>query len=572
MERVRQTSDPDVNGASNHRADIPFLRERARAADLPDAALTAAEHELTRLERLPVTSGEYGLTRAYLDWLLALPWTSRTDDRLDIKAARHQLEEGHFGLEAAKEQIINHLAVMRLRGDGRSPVLCIVGPPGSGKTSLGHSIARVLGRTLVRISLRGICDEMEISGQRRTSLDALPGKIMRGIRTSGVKNPVFMLEQIDRLGRGGRGDVQAALFEALEPKLRARFTDQYLDLPFDLSETFFIVTAHLFEAVPESLRDCLEPVTLPGYVQEEKYEIARHYLLPRERERSGLSAKQFDIDEWALKELSRGGPGEAGLNGLQERIAELARQVAGEIAGRGRRSVRIDKSALAERLATPITETGMASNPEVGVAKAAVITPAGAVISNVEVTRVDGRPELTLTGPQSHRMRELVQTALTILRARAKRFDLQIEVFDTCHLHLHFHDELAQSDLASVGVSTVAALTSAFTGKPIRADLALTGGLSLRGRLRRVPGIIDKVLAARRLELAHLVIPRAQSPELERLPGYVLKAVNIHPVETVDEALELSLLQIIVPKPEETSAIEMFQAKPPNDSPNRPGA
>jgi ATP-dependent Lon protease len=564
---MEQNGVTDLRSDGTHPADIPFLRERIRAAGMPEAAQAALEHELTRFEQVPPTSTEYSLIRSYFDWLLTLPWNQRTEDQTDIGETRAKLDEGHFGLELAKDRITEHLSVMKLRGDDLGPVLCLVGPPGTGKTSLCHSVARVLGRKIVRISLRGLADETEICGQRRTRLDALPGRIIRGIRTAGSSNPVFVLEEIDRLGPGGTGDIQAALAEVLDPKLRATFTDHYLDVPFDLSGALFVVTAHLFEAIPEALAGSLDPILLPGYVQEEKYEIARHHLLPRERWKCGLDEQQFDLDDWALQQLLRSTATDAGVGRLKEQIGRLARKAAGTIASHSRTAVKIGPGSLPEWIGAPLEEK-KAIVPDVGVAQALVITPGGAKVSSIEVSRISGRHAVTITGPQSTHLRELVQVALSILRARAKRFDFDPETIDQTHLHIHVQDVLAPSDLASLGLGIFAALVSAFTGKPIRGDLALTGAVSLKGRLRAVPGIVDKVLAARRLELTDMIVPKDNAGDLEQVPDYVYEAIKIHTAETVDEALAQALLQIIVPKPEETSAIEKAQQDAPDVTPN----
>ncbi len=550
-------------------ADIPFLRERVRAAELPERALAAAEHELTRLEYISPESSEYSLTRSYFDWLLALPWNRRTEDQTDARITRQFLDCGHYGLDHAKEQIADHLAVMHLRKDGRGPVLCLVGPPGTGKTSLGHSIARALGRTFVRISVRGASNESEICGQRRTFRDALPGKIIRGLRSAGVCNPLFMIEDVDRLGRGGLGDVQSALIEAIDPKLRGQFLDQYLDVTFDLSEVFFVATARQAEDIPESLSRGMEHIMLPGYVQEEKYQIGRHFILPRERERCGLTDAQFDLDESSLRQLSRTHPDQAGLHSLREQIGELARKAAGAVVRGAEGGVHLDSKNLSQWIdarAPQDVKTGPV--PDVGTAKALVIAPRGAGVMNIEVTRITGRSNLTVTGPQSDQLRGMVEMAVTLLRACASRYDINVELFDNTHLHVNIEQELAASDLDSTGMAILAALVSEFTGKPIREDVAISGGISLRGRLRRVPRIVDKILAARRLEIEHVIIPKANEGDLDQIPDYVRDALSIHAVENADAALDRSLQQIIVPKPEETSAIDLAIPEPTHDPPN----
>lgn len=554
-----------IEGPGSFHAEVAFLRERVRAAGLPELAQSRAEMELSRMERVPVSSFEYGLTRSYFDWLLALPWNHESTDQLDLATSRRQLDSGHFGLEFVKEQVVDRFAVMKTRGDGSAPVLAFIGPAGTGKTSLGHAIARTLGRKLVRVNVRGIADEAEILGQRRAAPDALPGRIMRALRSAGTCNPVLVIEEADKLGRGGRGDVVAALVEALDSKLRSRFTDHFLDVPFDLSKVFFIVTAHAQESVNESLSECCEALFLPGYVQEEKLEIAKTYLLPHEREKCGLTANQFELTEFELKELVRRTPAEAGVSRLKQQIADRARKAARAVAeglptGAG--------STLGT--ARVSAQTSGELRPEVGVARALILSPEGATVTAIEVSHIPGQPDLTLTGPQSERLRELVWSALTILRARAQKYDLDAETFDRARLHVHVHDLLVPGDLLSLGLPMVAALISAFTGKPIRGDVGLTGGISLRGELRAVPGAVDKVLAARRRELAMAVVPMEVASYLERLPGYVRDAIRIHPVATVDEALDLSMLQIIVPKPEEASAIGMFKTGKPG-SKNAPG-
>lgn len=549
--------------------ELSFLRDRIRAADLPDYALTAAEHELVRLEKISPQSPEYALTRSFFDWLLALPWNTRTPDRLDVKAARRMLDLGHFGLDVAKSQLCDFLGAMQMRGDGHAPALCFVGPVGVGKTSVAHSVARALGRHMVRISVRGLRDESEIVGHRRTRLDALPGRIIRAIRSAGVKNPVVVIEQVDHLSPRGQGDVVAALFEALDAKQRARFTDQFLDLPFDLSEVFFIATANLLEEVPEALRGCLQPISLPGYVQEEKVKIAKRYLIPRERERCGLGPEQFDIAEAALKQLVVTYAREAGVERLQEQVAFLARRAATELAARQAKDIYIDSPRLAEWLGHPLPGAGaMRRSPEVGVAGALVMAPEGGIVSLVEATRIAGRRDVTLTGPSGPRLREHIETALTILRVRAQKFDIDPALFDSTHLHVHVADAAAGSDIDAFDLALVASLVSAYTSKPIRADLALTGAVSLRGRVRPVGGIVEKILAARRAEIEHVVIPAECEPEIDKLPEYVREALKIHPVATVDEALDLAVMQIIVPKPEEASAIGLFKKPASGHSPN----
>lgn len=566
----------DSNGGTERRseptglsAEIPFLRERVQVAGMPERALAAAEHEITRLEYISPETSEYSRTRSYFDWLLSLPWNRRTDDETDVQRTRQILDQGHFGLEHAKEEIADHLAVMQLRSDGRGPVLCFVGPPGTGKTSLGYSVARALGRTLVRISVRGASNESEINGHRRTWRDALPGKIIRGLRSAGVCNPVFMIEDVDRLGSGGHGDVQAALIEAIDPKLRGQFSDQYLDVSFDLSEVLFIATARLAEDIPEALSSSMEQIILPGYVQEEKYQIGRHFLLPRERERCGLKDDQFDIDDASLRQLSRAHPDQAGLHSFQKQIGELARKAASAVARGVKTGVHLELNNLSDWIdASPPQDEETRRVPDVGTAKALVIAPKGAGVTIVEVTRITGRSNLTVTGPQSEYLRGMVEMAVTLLRACAGRYDINPDLFENTHLHVHVEQELVQSDLDSTGMAILAALVSEFTGKPIREDVAITGGISLRGRLRPVVQIVDKILAARRLEIEHVVIPRANLGDVEKVPGYVREALCIHAVDTADEALDRSLQQIIVPKPEETSAIEMAISEPTNVPPN----
>lgn len=560
-----------TEGNGGLHAEVAFLRERVRAAELPGEVSSRAELELSRMERVAQTSLEYGLTRSYFDWLLALPWSHESRDRLDLSLARRELDAGHLGLEFVKEQILDRFAVMSTRGDGSAPVLALIGPVGTGKTSLGHAIARALGRKLVRVNVRGIADEADLLGHRRATPEALPGRILRAMRAAGTCNPVMIIEEADRLATGGQGDVAAALVEALDGKLRSRFTDHFLDVPFDLSKVFFVVTANARESLSPSLAECCDPLYLPGYVQEEKLKIAQSVLLPHERDRCGLSEAQFDMNEFELKELVSRTAAEAGVGQLKQAIAERARKAARIVAeGAGTGAAIRDRQERADNgheLARKQNEL----RPQVGLARALVLSPEGATVTAIEVSRIPGEPDLTLTGPQSERLRELVWSALTILRARASKYDLDAEAFDRARLHVHVHDMLVPGDLLSLGLPMVAALISAFTDKPVRGDVGLSGGISLSGGLRDVPGATSKVLAARRRELAIAVLPLESAGTVERLPEYVRNALRIQPVATVDEALDLSLLQIILPKPEEASAIGMFKPGKPG-SKNAPGS
>jgi ATP-dependent Lon protease len=555
-------------GSGGLHAEVAFLRERVRAAGLPDEVSSRAEMELSRMERVAISSFEYGLTRSYFDWLLALPWNHESTDRLELAQARRELDAGHLGLEYVKEQILDRFAVMSTRGDGRAPVLALIGSVGTGKTSLGHAIARALGRKLVRVNVRDLADEAEVLGHRRATPDALPGRILRALRTAGTCNPVLIIEEADKLSTGGHGDVAAALVEALDSKLRSRFTDRFLDVPFDLSRVFFIVTANARESLSESLAECCDPLYLPGYVQEEKLKIAQSVILPHERNRCGLSADQFDLNEFELKELVQRTAAEAGVGQLKLAIAERARKAARVVAeGGGAPRAHVDQGGNGHHW----TDHRHELRPQVGVARALVLSPEGATVTSIEVSRIPGQPDLTLTGPQNERLRELVWSALTILRARAAKYDLDAQTFDRARLHVHVHDLLVPGDLLSLGLPMVAALISAFTDKPVRGDVGLSGGIALGGGLRDVPGATSKVLAARRLELAMAVLPMESAGMVERLPDYVRNAIRIAPVATVDEALDLSLLQIIVPKPEEASAIGMFKPGKPGPK-NPPGS
>jgi len=556
------------SGNGGEAAALSFLRQRIRSAELPEYVMAAAEYELQRIGSSVPMSPEYGLARGYIDWLLALPWRQRSDDRLDVRRVQAELDAGHYGLDAVKAQILDFVGVMARRKDGQAPALCFVGPVGAGKTSLGHSIARALDRKFVSMSVAGVRDEAELDGRRRTWPDALPGRVIRAIRNAGTRNPVFVIEGIDRLDAEGRAGLSAVLYEVLDLKARARFTDHYLDLPFDLREAMFIATANLEEAIPEVLRECVEVIHLPGYVQEEKLAIAREYLLPRERERSGLTEAEFDIDEWALKSLIGEYTVEAGVRHLQRRIATLARHAAGAITAGKISTWRVGRAELAECFGPSAGSDDAVPPPEVGAARNLLVSADGGIVSVVEVTRIRGAGQITMTGPVDERMREHVLTALTAVRARAERYDLDPNVFDETQLHVHFNQAPAASDIASEGLAIAAALVSTYTGKPIRFDLTLTGGLSLRGRVLPVSGIVDKVLAARRADIRHIVIPRENQADLQQLPAYVTSAMQFHPVETVDQALELAMLQIIVPKPEETSAIEMFKKGKPDKPAN----
>jgi ATP-dependent Lon protease len=509
-------------GEDEEHDDAESLRQRLDETELPAEVRKELEREVSRLQRLAPMAPDYQVLRGYLEFALELPWQATTTDQLDLAHAQQILNEDHFGLEDIKDRIVEHLAVMKLKPEAKSPILCFVGPPGVGKTSLGHSIARALGRRFERFSLGGVHDEAELRGHRRTYIGALPGRILQAIRRVGVRNPVLMLDEVDKLGRDFRGDPAAALLEILDPAQNHTFRDHYLDLPFDLSKVFFICTANTLETIPGPLLDRLEMMTLPGYSEEEKLEIARRYLVPRQVQESGLQPEQLSLTEAALRTIISRYTHEAGVRQLDRTIGQVARKIARKVAMQEALPQPIEPTDL-DVLLGPATHPFEEARRDLlpGVAAGLAVTPAGGDVLYVEAQLLPGGKGLTLTGQLGEVMRESVEIARDLLWAEASRIDIDVKTFENNGMHVHVPAGAIPKDGPSAGIAMATALTSLLTRKPVRADTAMTGELTLAGLVLPVGGIKEKVLAARRAGLRRVILPKANATDLRKLPEAV---------------------------------------------------
>jgi len=490
--------------------EVNELRERIAEMDLPDEVRARANKELDRLATMPPMSPETGMIRTYLDWLIELPWSETTEDNLDVKHVEEVLESRHYGLPKAKERILEYIAVRRLAADKmRSPILCFVGPPGTGKTSLGQSIAEALGRKFVRVSLGGVRDEAEIRGHRRTYIGALPGRIIQTMRRAGTINPLFMLDEVDKIGLDFRGDPAAALLEVLDPEQNYAFSDHYLEVPYDLSKVLFITTANILDPIPPALRDRMEVIEFPGYIDEEKLEIARRFLIPRQLEEHGLKDTPITFTDGALRALIREYTYEAGVRNLERTIASICRKVARRLAEGGSPPRRIKANMLAHYLGPPQFIRSLAEERDgVGIATGVAWTEAGGDLTPVEVALMPGKGNLMLTGQLGEVMQESAQAALSYTRSRSKDFGIKPDVFDKTDIHIHLPEGAIPKDGPSAGITIATALISAFTSRPVRHDVGMTGEITLRGRVLPVGGLKEKMLAAYRAGLKTIIIPK----------------------------------------------------------------
>ena len=522
--------------------EIEEYRAKIEEKNLPTEARKEAERELDRLSRMHPSSAEYTVASTYLDWITALPWHESTPDNVDIKKAQKILDEDHYGLEKPKRRIIEYLAVRKLKPESKGPILCFAGPPGTGKTSLGQSIARALDRKFHRISLGGVRDEAEIRGHRRTYVGALPGRIIQGLRRAESNNPIFMLDEIDKVGSDFRGDPSSALLEVLDPEQNFSFTDHYLDVPFDLSKVMFITTANILDTIPPALRDRMEVLMLHGYTLDEKLKIAKRYLIPRQRDEHGLKSKQIKFSQGALKQIITGYTREAGLRNLEREIANVCRGVASKIATGKAKAVTINlddihgylgpirfTSETKSRVSTPGVVTGLAW------------TPTGGELLFIEATAMKGKKGLTLTGQLGDVMKESATAALSFIRSNAKQLKVDEDFFDTHDLHIHVPAGAIPKDGPSAGVTMLTALTSLLTGKTIPKDLAMTGEITLRGQVLPVGGIKEKVLAAHRAGIKEIILPEWNQKDLEDVPAKVKKEIRFHSVDKMKDVLELAL-------------------------------
>jgi ATP-dependent Lon protease len=520
------------------------LREKIDQAVLPPEVRKAAEQELERLQQTPPAAAEYSVARNYLDWILALPWEKSTEDKLDLKAAEKILNEQHFGLKKIKDRLLEFLAVIQRRKQIKGPILCLVGPPGVGKTSLGKSVADALGRKFARISLGGMRDEAEIRGHRRTYVGAMPGRIIQTLRRVESRNPVILLDELDKVGTDFRGDPASALLEVLDPAQNHTFTDHYLDLPFDLSRVLFIATANWLEPIHPALRDRLEVIELPSYTETEKLEIAKRYLVPRQIEEHGLTKNDLKFSDAALRALIREYTREAGVRQLERGIAALARKAARKIVSQNgaASTIKLDAKELESYLGhAPFVSETAERITEFGIATGLAWTPVGGDILFIEATRMRGRGNLILTGSLGEVMKESAQTALSYLRSQAKKLDVDLSDHGKSDIHIHVPAGATPKDGPSAGVAIVAALASLLTKRRVKSDTAMTGEISLRGRVLRVGGVKEKVLAAARFGLKQVILPEQNKPDWMDVPAEVRAKLKVHFVRQISEVLQLAL-------------------------------
>lgn len=528
--------------------EIEELKKKIEEAKMPEEAQKAADNELERLRIIPPESAEHSMVRTYLEWLANLPWSISTEDHLDIPHARQVLDEDHYDLEKIKDRILEYLAVRKLRQDPKGPILCFVGPPGVGKTSLGRSIARAIGRKFARISLGGVRDEAEIRGHRRTYIGSLPGRIIQSLRTAGSNNPLFMLDEIDKLGMDFRGDPASALLEVLDPEQNFSFQDHYLDVPFDLSKVMFITTANYLEPVPPALKDRMEVIELAGYTDEEKLEIAKRHLIPKQIRENGLTPEQISFEDEAILLVARSYTHEAGVRNLERELGRVCRKVARAVT-EGQTGLTTITPAKVRELLGPEKFFSEAAERtmEPGVAIGLAWTPNGGDILFIEATRMAGKKGLTLTGHLGDVMKESAQAALSYVRSRADRLGIPADFFENCDLHIHVPAGAIPKDGPSAGITMTTALASLLTGRPIRSHLAMTGEMTLRGRVMPIGGVKEKVLAARRAGVTTIILPQRNEKDLEDVPANVQQELKFHFVETIDEVLDIALEPAAVP-------------------------
>jgi ATP-dependent Lon protease len=518
--------------------ELIALWDKIKEAGPPSGVLAESERELERLSGMHPSSAEYSVVRTYLDWIAALPWSKASRDRLDLRRARRILDEDHYDLDKVKERILEYLAVRKLKPDMKGPILCLAGPPGTGKTSLGRSIARALGREFVRVSLGGVHDEAEIRGHRRTYVAAMPGRILQGIRKAGTNNPVFMLDEVDKLGADFRGDPSAALLEVLDPEQNIAFRDHYMDVDFDLSKVLFLATANVLDTVPHPLLDRMEVLELPGYSEEEKLLIARKYILPKQREAHGLAADASAFTDAAVRRIIADYTREAGLRNLEREVATVCRKVARRVAEGKRVKDTIDAADLADFLGPPRHFREVAARTGLpGVATGLAWTPTGGEILFIEATAMPGKGALTLTGLLGESMKESALAALSYLRSHAHELGLDGARFAETDVHVHVPAGAVPKDGPSAGVAIAAALLSLFRDRAVERDLAMTGELTLTGRVLPVGGVREKILAARRAGIRTIILPRHNRKDLVELPSDVKAELKFIAVETLADVV-----------------------------------
>jgi ATP-dependent Lon protease len=523
--------------------EITQLRDKAHKGKMPKPVLEEVERQLKKLERMHPDSAETATLRNWLDWMVTLPWGKSTKDNLDLAEAQKILDEDHYGLEKVKERIIEYLAVRKLKDKMKGPLLCFVGPPGVGKTSLGKSIARALGRKFVRLSLGGVKDEAEIRGHRRTYVGSMPGRIIQGIQQAGSNNPVFMMDEVDKIGADYRGDPSSALLEVLDPEQNNTFRDHYLGVPFDLSNVMFICTANLTDTIQAAFLDRMEVIRLSGYTEEEKVEIAKRHLIPKQLEEHGITAENLVFTDKALRAMINSYTREAGLRNLEREIASIARKVARRVAEGKPELVRITPASLHKFLGAPkILPDEILKKDAVGIALGLAWTATGGDIMFIEATAFRGKGRLTLTGSLGDVMKESAQAALSYARTRARQFGIKDDFFATHDLHVHVPEGAIPKDGPSAGITIATAMLSVFTNRPVKRSLAMTGEITLRGNVLPIGGLKEKILAARRAGITTVIIPKLNRKELDEIPPHLRRGLEMHLVDEVEEVLRLALI------------------------------
>lgn len=524
--------------------DSTAYRERLEAGDYPENVRKTAEKELKRLEAMNSMSAEVGVIRSYLDWLLDLPWLVETEDTEDITAAKKILDKDHYGLEKVKDRILDYLAVHQLISDRAAPILCLVGPPGVGKTSLAASVARAMGRKFVRASLGGVRDEAEIRGHRRTYVGAMPGRVLEGIKNAGSRNPVFLLDEVDKLAADYSGDPSAALLEVLDPAQNATFSDHYIELPFDLSRVLWIVTANSLGGIPRPLRDRMEIITLSSYTEYEKLEIAKRYLVARQREQNGLTAKDIQLGAGVIQKIIQEYTRESGVRELERLIGRVCRKAARRIVENEDAPIRVTKKNLSTFLdRAKFLEKKAEKKPQVGVVTGMAWTEVGGDILPTEATVLKGKGKLILTGCLGDVMQESAQAALSYIRSRAEKLGLAADFYEKEDIHIHLPEGAVPKDGPSAGITMATAMISALTGCKVRRDVAMTGEITLRGNVLPIGGLKEKVLAAYREGMKTIILPKENKPDIEDIPETVREKLEFVPVEHMDEVLRIALLR-----------------------------
>jgi ATP-dependent Lon protease len=533
----------ELGDKDDRTAEVDEYRQRMKEQDLPQEVEEKIVKEIERLEKMPPMVAESAVIRTYLDWLLSLPWSKETVDRLDINIAEKILDEDHYGLEKVKERILEYLSIRKLTEKMKGPILCLVGPPGVGKTSLARSIARAMERKFVRVSLGGVRDEAEIRGHRRTYVGALPGRIIQGMRTATSRNPVFLLDEIDKMSADFRGDPSSALLEVLDPEQNNTFSDHYVEVPFDLSRVLWVVTANVMHNIPRPLLDRMEVITIAGYTEEEKVQIAKRYLVPKQVREHGLNDKQIVFSEGTIQKVIRDYTREAGVRNLERNIANLCRKVARQIVQDKRATVKITAQNLHTFLGAPRFRHSQAERTEqVGVATGLAWTEVGGDVLGVEVSTMKGKGKLTLTGQLGEVMQESAQAGFSYIRSRAQELGVEPDFYEHTDIHIHLPEGAIPKDGPSAGITMATAVASALIGKPIRNDLAMTGEITLRGRVLPVGGIKEKVLAAHRAGIKKIIMPKENKRDMEEIPVNVKRNLEFILVEHMDEVLKTALV------------------------------